>query len=66
MAVADVAFTLQGYGALPGGDWIEPIYLISAVLLGAEAWQPEADRINPDARFDGWREMIVPGIVAGR
>ena len=66
MAVADVAFTLQSYeAALPGGDWVEPIYLFSAVLLGAEAWQPQADRILPDARFDGWREMIVPGIVAG-
>jgi diguanylate cyclase (GGDEF)-like protein len=65
MAVADVAFTLQSYEAtLPGGDWVEPIYLLSAVLLGAEAWQPEADRILPDARFDGWREMMVPGIVA--
>ena len=65
MAVADVAFTLQTYEAtLPGGDWVEPIYLISAVLLGAEAWQPQADPILPDARFDGWREMMVPGIVA--
>ena len=66
MAVADVAFTLQTYEAtVPGGDWVEPIYLISAVLLGSEVWQPEADRILPDARFDGWREMVVPGIVAG-
>jgi len=65
MAVADVAFTLQAYEAtVPGGDWVEPIYLISAVILGAEAWQPQADRILPDARFDGWREMVVPGIVA--
>jgi two-component system cell cycle response regulator len=65
MAVADVAFTLQTYEAtLPGGDWVEPIYLFSAVLLGAEVWQPDADRILPDARFDGWREMVVPGIVA--
>ncbi|HEX5988913.1 MAG TPA: GGDEF domain-containing protein [Solirubrobacterales bacterium] len=65
MAVADVAFTLQTYGELPDGAWIEPIYLLSAVLLGAEAWQPEATRIDPHARFDGWREMVVPGIVAG-
>jgi two-component system cell cycle response regulator len=65
MAVADVAFTLQTYEAtIPDGDWVEPIYLISAVLIGAEAWQPDADRIQPDARFDGWREMVVPGIVA--
>lgn len=65
MAVADVAFTLQTYGTLPSGSWIEPLYLISAVLLGIEAWQPQAASILPDARFDGWREMIVPGIVAG-
>ena len=65
MAVADVAFTLQTYESnLPGGDWVEPIYLLSAVLLGAEAWQPEADRILPEARFDGWRELVVPGIVS--
>jgi diguanylate cyclase (GGDEF)-like protein len=65
MAVADVAFTLQTYEAtLPGGDWVEPLYLISAVLLGVEAWQPPAAPILPDARFDGWREMMVPGIVA--
>jgi two-component system cell cycle response regulator len=65
MAIADVAFTLQSYEAtVPGGDWVEPIYLISAVLLGLEAWQPDADPIHPDARFDGWREMVVPGIVA--
>lgn len=65
MAAADIAFTLQTYGTLPSGDWVEPLYLVSAVLLGIEAWQPEADPISPDARFDGWREMIVPGIVAG-
>lgn len=65
MAVADVAFTLQTYEAtLPGGDWVEPLYLISAVLLGAVAWQPQADPILADARFDGWREMMVPGIVS--
>jgi diguanylate cyclase (GGDEF)-like protein len=66
MAVADVAFTLQTYDAtVPGGAWVEPLYLISAVLLGVEAWQPQAAPILPDARFDGWREMVVPGIVAG-
>ncbi|HWN73099.1 MAG TPA: GGDEF domain-containing protein [Solirubrobacterales bacterium] len=65
MAVADVAFTLQAYEAtIPGGDWVEPLYLISAMLLGSEAWQPQANRILPDARFDGWRELVVPGIVA--
>jgi two-component system cell cycle response regulator len=65
MAVADVAYTLQTYEAtLPGGDWVEPIYLISAVFIGIEALQPRAATIQPDARFDGPRELIVPGIVA--
>lgn len=65
MAAADVAFTLQAYEAtVPGGDWVEPLYLISAVLIGAEAWQPQAESIRPDARFDGWRELVIPGIVA--
>lgn len=65
MAVADVAYTLQSYGGtLPAGAWIEPIYLASAVFVGAEAWQSETKMIEPDARFDGWRELVVPGIVA--
>jgi two-component system, cell cycle response regulator len=65
MAVADVAYTLQSYeAALPGGDWVEPLYLISATLIGAEAWQPEAATIRPEGRFDGLREVIVPAIVA--
>jgi diguanylate cyclase (GGDEF)-like protein len=65
MAAADVAFTLQSTdGSLPGGDWVEPIYLFSAALLGAEAWQPHADQIQPGARFDGWRELMVPAFFA--
>ena len=65
MAVADVAYTLQSTnGSLPSGDWIEPIYLISAAFLGAEAWQPRADTIQAGARFDGWRELMVPAFFA--
>lgn len=65
MAFADVAFTLQSYEAtVPDGDWVEPIYLISAVFIGAEAWQPAAATIKAEGQFDGLREMIVPGIVA--
>lgn len=65
MAVADVAFTLQSFdSAVPGGDWVEPLYLLSAVLIGSETFLPKADSIQADARFDGWRELVVPGIVA--
>jgi two-component system, cell cycle response regulator len=65
MVVADVAFTLQATNdSLPGGDWVEPIYLVAAALLGAEAWQPHADTIQSGARFDGWRELMVPAFFA--
>jgi diguanylate cyclase (GGDEF)-like protein len=65
LVVADVAYTLQSTEAsLPGGDWIEPIYLLAAACIGAEAWQPQADAIRPGARFDGWRELTVPAFFA--
>jgi len=65
LVVADVAYTLQSTDAsLPGGDWIEPIYLLAAACIGAEAWQTRADTIQPMARFDGWRELMVPGFFA--
>ena len=65
LVVADVAYTLQSTDAsLPGGNWIEPIYLIAAACIGAEAWQAEAEAIQPAARFDGWRELMVPAFFA--
>jgi diguanylate cyclase (GGDEF)-like protein len=60
LVVADIAYTLQSTGGLPGGEWIEPIYLLGAICLGAEAWQPRAQTIRRAARFDGWRELMVP------
>ncbi len=63
LVVADIAFTLQATGdGFPGGDWIEPIYLLGAVCIGAEAWQPQAAKIQPAARFDGWRELTIPAL----
>jgi len=65
LVVADVAYTLQTTDAsLPGGNWIEPLYLFAACCLGAEAWQTRADTIEPMARFDGWRELMVPAFFA--
>jgi diguanylate cyclase (GGDEF)-like protein len=64
-AVADVAYTLQWTaGALPGGGWVEPIYLISAACLGLAAWQPAPTAIRASGRSDGWREMMVPALFA--
>jgi diguanylate cyclase (GGDEF)-like protein len=66
LVVADIAYTLQSTSAtLPSGDWIDPIYMIAAIFLGAEMWQPRADTIQASARFDGWRELMVPALFFG-
>lgn len=65
LVVADVAYTLQATDAsLPEGDWIEPIYLLAAAFLGAEAWQPRAASIESGASFEGWRELVIPAFFA--
>jgi diguanylate cyclase (GGDEF)-like protein len=65
LVIADVAFTLQEADAsFPQGDWIEPIYLLAALCLGAETWRPPAATIKAAARFDGWRELMVPAFFA--
>jgi len=65
LVAADIAYTLQATeGALPGGEWINPIYLIAAVCLGAAVWQPkEAAEITSPSE-DGRREILVPAIFA--
>src|SRR5690349_9847862 len=67
LVIADVAYTLQSTGAtLPEGNWIDPIYLIAAVCLGAAVWQPaEAAGIASPRRDGRGREMIVPAVFAG-
>jgi diguanylate cyclase (GGDEF)-like protein len=67
LVIADVAFTLQSTDAtLPGGEWIDPIYLIAAVCLGAAVWQPaEAADITSPKRGDGHREVVVPAVFGG-
>jgi diguanylate cyclase (GGDEF)-like protein len=65
MVVADIAYTLQWTaGALPGGGWIEPIYLISAACLGVAVWQPAPATIRASGTADGWRELVIPAIFA--
>jgi two-component system cell cycle response regulator len=66
LVVADIAYTLQlTEEALPGGSWIEPIYLIGAVCLGASVWQPAAAAEIRSPEDDRRREMIVPPVFAG-
>jgi diguanylate cyclase (GGDEF)-like protein len=65
LVVADIAYTLQSTGeALPGGNWIDPIYLIGALCLGAAVWQPAAAATIASPR-ERRREMAVPAVVAG-
>ncbi|HWB69956.1 MAG TPA: diguanylate cyclase [Solirubrobacterales bacterium] len=65
LVVADIAYTLQWTSeSLPSGDWIDPLYAIAALCLGAEMWQPTTRPIARSARFDGWRELMVPFFFA--
>jgi two-component system cell cycle response regulator len=65
LVIADIAFTLQSTGgALPGGEWVNPIYLIAALCLGGAVWQPaEAAEITSPGG-DGRREIVVPAVFA--
>lgn len=63
--VADIAYTLQATdGVIPPGNWIDPIYLISATCLGALLWQPVAAPIRVRESTDRWRELVVPVLFA--
>jgi two-component system cell cycle response regulator len=65
LVAADIAYTLQATeGALPGGEWINPIYLIAAVCLGAAVWQPKEAAEITSPGDDGRREILVPAIFA--
>lgn len=66
LVVADIAFTLQANdAALPGGQWIDPIYLTAAVFLAAAVWQPaEAAEITAPPNADQRREIVVPALFA--
>jgi diguanylate cyclase (GGDEF)-like protein len=64
LVIADIAFTLQlTEEALPGGGWVEPIYLISAVCLGASVWQP-AQVAEITSSGGQRREIVVPSVFA--
>ena len=65
LVIADIAYTLQlTEEAIPGGSWVEPVYLVAAVCLGASVWQPAAaaEITSPRERR---REMVVPAVFAG-
>jgi diguanylate cyclase (GGDEF)-like protein len=64
MVFADIAYTVQASGGfVPSGNWIDPIYLISASCIGAILWQPSVEGIEPQ-RLGNRRELMVPAIFA--
>jgi two-component system cell cycle response regulator len=66
LLVADITTTIQsaGTGVESAEDWVRPIFMLGAICIGAEAWQRPARSAPPEAGFDGWRELIVPGFFA--
>lgn len=65
LVAADIAFTLQSTGgALPGGEWVNPIYLVAALCLGAAVWQPKEAAEITSPVSDGRREIVVPAVFA--
>ena len=65
--VADIAYTLQSTnGVVPAGNWIDPIYLIAAIFLGAVVWRPTAASIPPSGRIDDRARADGPGALRRR
>jgi len=65
LVIADIAYTLQVTEAtLPGGEWVNPIYLIAAVCLGAAVWQPSEAAEITSPNDQGRRQIVVPAVFA--
>lgn len=65
LVFADIASSLQSSGLeISGEGWVTPIYMLGAVCIGVEAWQPRAEPIRRPSRFDDWQELMVPGLFA--
>ena len=63
-AVADIAYSVEAsQGVLAPGNWIDPVYLLSAAFFGALMWQPNAATIQT-TQVSERRELMVPGIFA--
>jgi two-component system cell cycle response regulator len=65
LVFADIASSLESSGLeISGEGWVTPIYMLGAVCIGIEAWQPRAEPIQRAGRFDDWQELMVPGLFA--
>jgi diguanylate cyclase (GGDEF)-like protein len=62
-AIADIGFSLESTStSFFGGDWTEPVYLLSASALGVAAWQSEVRPARSFVLLEGWRELMIPAI----
>lgn len=65
MGVADMAYSVQSTsGVVPAGNWIDPIYLLSASFLGAILWLPSAAAIERSEAVDDRGALMVPTLFA--
>jgi len=65
LVFADITSSLESSGLeISGEGWVTPIYMLGAVCIGIEAWQPRAEPIQRATRVDDWRELMVPGLFA--
>jgi diguanylate cyclase (GGDEF)-like protein len=65
MGVADMAYSVQSTsGVVPAGNWIDPVYLLSACFLGAVLWLPSAATIERSNHVDDRRALMVPTLFA--
>ncbi|MGV1049480.1 MAG: GGDEF domain-containing protein [Solirubrobacterales bacterium] len=65
LVFGDIASSLESSGLeISGEGWVTPIYMLGAICIGVEAWQPRAEPIRPATRFDDWQELVVPGFFA--
>ena len=65
LVFADIASSLESSGLeISGEGWVTPIYMLGAVCIGIEAWQPQAEPIRRATRLDNWQELMVPALFA--
>lgn len=65
LVVADIAYSLESSGGVVAlGNWIDPLYLVSACFIGAVAWMPDAAPIKRRAGQGDRRVLMVPTVVA--
>jgi diguanylate cyclase (GGDEF)-like protein len=65
LVFADIVSSLESSGLeISGEGWVIPIYMLGAVCIGIEAWQPRPEPIRRASRVDDWRELMVPGLFA--